>query len=723
MLSSSDSTSPTARPGKPIQLFRKKEGGNRNDTIEIIPEALRILENIRGPIAVMSVVGTMRQGKSYLLSRIVGRQKAFELGPTTNPQTFGIWTWDTPYTVNIGGQKVTLILLDTEDTLEHLSLIQANLQPRSRSAPGNRGMVFPLNILEKLKTWLIYVGVNFRDTKIFLISLLLSSLFVYNTRGVIDRSAIQKLRIMLDLNELIQSGSDTSKISNSQNNSATLSEYLPQFLWVIRDFTLKFPEGITTAKEYMIQSLTTELNTGAPKNLSSRKRAELEESDEIKSMIVSSFSNIDCHTMPFPISNPEAVGFPDIPSAMQALDTIPYEKLSKQFLQSMEEFNGKAFSMLPLKRFKDGSLMNGYSFSQLLQVYTDQINNSACVRILDAYQSVVNSVTNKSLESAVAMYRMRMHQLLDVHGQKPISDEILAAIHAQCFDQALETLHNNILGTKEQVEDAHKRFKEQIVTEDTNQLVTRKCIFGEFYWKNSDMITQENFSLIERLWTELIVSRMTGSTEKVFATHQQYVQAIEDFKSQYYLHCIPGRQASEIFINYSKRIEENKYHMNAWLKQKGLFEASLSRLQEEKLKAQKEASDLQAQNVKLYESMERIENEQQSFISRLEKRLKQMDKEANELRQEQKSQIKSQRKALQRIKNQELAEAKSTQETRLERQNELRLNEHRKNQEELYVRQQQLDVHREQRKSVLQIVKNGAAKLGSKIVKFFIRSK
>ena len=64
---------------------------------EINPEALRFFQSIEGKIAVISVAGVYRTGKSYLLNTILLRQKAgFAVGPTTNPKTKGIWVWGKP---------------------------------------------------------------------------------------------------------------------------------------------------------------------------------------------------------------------------------------------------------------------------------------------------------------------------------------------------------------------------------------------------------------------------------------------------------------------------------------------------------------------------------------------------------------------------------------------------------------------------------------------------
>ena len=126
------------------------EGGDT--TLRVNEEALEVLRKISGPISVVSVVGLYRTGKSFLVNRIVGRQKGFQVGPTINACTKGIWIWSEPIPVtNARGEKVNLIVLDTE------------------GIGGTRATVE-------------------YDTRIFSLAVLLCSTLVYNSLGSIVHS-------------------------------------------------------------------------------------------------------------------------------------------------------------------------------------------------------------------------------------------------------------------------------------------------------------------------------------------------------------------------------------------------------------------------------------------------------------------------------------------------------------------------------------------------------
>src|SRR5579871_5170611 len=115
---------------------------------------------------------------------MLGRQKAFALGPTVHPCTFGIWMWDTPFVLPSGSDgkaasDTYYILLDTE------------------------GLAAP----DASPEW---------DAKIFILSLLLSSYFIYNTMGKINRDAIQKLSLMATLTEKIQVDQNSSDFDDEK---------------------------------------------------------------------------------------------------------------------------------------------------------------------------------------------------------------------------------------------------------------------------------------------------------------------------------------------------------------------------------------------------------------------------------------------------------------------------------------------------------------------------
>lgn len=74
------------------------------------------------------------------------------------------------------------------------------------------------------------------DSRIFSLALLLSSFFIYNSIGSIDENAIENLSLIIHLTKNIQINNDPQM---QELDSEDYAKYFPNFLWVLRDFTLQ----------------------------------------------------------------------------------------------------------------------------------------------------------------------------------------------------------------------------------------------------------------------------------------------------------------------------------------------------------------------------------------------------------------------------------------------------------------------------------------------------
>ena len=127
--------------------------GAKRDKLIVVDEAIQLLKSINKPVGVLSIAGPYRSGKSYVLSRLLGKSNVFELGHTMDAKTFGIWMG----TSVLECDSHVIVLLDTEGI-------------DACTASGQE------------------------DTRIFVLTLLLSSYFIYNSKGVVNKSDLDKMR-------------------------------------------------------------------------------------------------------------------------------------------------------------------------------------------------------------------------------------------------------------------------------------------------------------------------------------------------------------------------------------------------------------------------------------------------------------------------------------------------------------------------------------------------
>lgn len=350
---------PAAHGGEPVQLISIDDAGQ----CHLQADAAERLQQIPGQLAVVGIAGLYRTGKSFLLNRLLGQQDGFEIGPTVNPCTKGIWMWGEPIRL---GSNVHCVLIDTE-----------GLGSTQRTASC--------------------------DMQIFSLCVLLSSYFIYNSMGSIDEQAIDDLHLVLNLAKHVHA---KSSCAGDDESSTELSQHFPSFLWVVRDFHLKLADEqgrAITEREYLERALSANF--------------EQEEKNRVRATIRHLFPERDCATLVRPVAEEDE---------LRHVEQLPYESLRPQFRAQVEAFVNKVLMSARPKHI-GGAMVSGATFAGLAAEYCKAINSSAVPTIQSAWTSVISHQLRLCLKEAVRTYRARMNdramghlpmdvaQLRDVH--------------------------------------------------------------------------------------------------------------------------------------------------------------------------------------------------------------------------------------------------------------------------------------------------------------------
>uniref|UniRef100_A0A6P6YJH3 Guanylate-binding protein 5-like n=1 Tax=Dermatophagoides pteronyssinus TaxID=6956 RepID=A0A6P6YJH3_DERPT len=170
------------------------------------------------PVAVVTSVGSIHSGKSFLMNQLANsivelsansdeaqlalpREDEFSVGSGTEAETEGIWTL--PRVLRRG--NISLLLLDTEGLFSR-------------------------------------IGSEMNDAKVFSIAALMSSEFIYNTVKFIDSKQIEALETLMRRASLFGLRSYSRRNAHSEgrkieNLANFINMLTPSHLsWIIRDF-------------------------------------------------------------------------------------------------------------------------------------------------------------------------------------------------------------------------------------------------------------------------------------------------------------------------------------------------------------------------------------------------------------------------------------------------------------------------------------------------------
>jgi hypothetical protein len=123
-------------------------------SLNIVPSSVNLIKSLgTKPLAILSICGPYRSGKSYFLSRFLGSKEIFKISNTDDPCTQGIWM----STSVLECDKYAILLLDTEG----------------------------MESLEASEEYIV---------KLLVITTTVSSTLIYNSIGVPERSDLESLR-------------------------------------------------------------------------------------------------------------------------------------------------------------------------------------------------------------------------------------------------------------------------------------------------------------------------------------------------------------------------------------------------------------------------------------------------------------------------------------------------------------------------------------------------
>jgi hypothetical protein len=328
--------------GGPVPLVTVDDNG----VFKINHEGAEVLKSVQGKVVIVSIAGPARAGKSFLLNLLLNQsgKKGFQVGSSVKSCTQGIWIWGSP----IKKRDSTIIFLDTE---------------------GSKSV-------EKSST---------HDAKIFAMVILISSLFIFNTKGVIDEQAINQLSLATYISDNLSFRSSES--DTDEEIRGRIAAMAPKFIWLLRDFHLsledKFKNTIS-AKEYMENVLS--IKTNAVRNPETYRK--------VRETILGVFLERDCFTLVRPMDKEED---------LKRLSQFSLDDLREAFAKGFRKLHMEVLERAPAKRLYGQDLSGSHILGLLIQ-YVKAINQGVVPNINTTWRHMLENEYMDKVEECKERY-------------------------------------------------------------------------------------------------------------------------------------------------------------------------------------------------------------------------------------------------------------------------------------------------------------------------------
>ena len=368
-----------------------EQGDGLSGNFTVNEEAIEALRKISGPIAVVAIAGLYRTGKSYLVNRIVGQQSGFQVGPTVEACTRGIWMWSEPVEgTTMQGEKISVVVIDTE------------------GLGGTKAS-------------------DHYDSRIFSLAVLLCSKLVYNSMGSIDENAISNLSFVANLSQMIRVKTVQNE-GEEEQDVEELASFFPSFLWVVRDFALDLVDedgNEISEKDYLEDSL--EQTEDAYDEATAER-------NHVRACLTAFFQNRECTTLVRPLEDE---------TKLQRVDCEAFDTLRPAFQKGMEQMRTRLLTTLPKKTVR-GRVLTGPMLATLAKTYVGAINDNGVPTISTAWEHMAENECREGLAEATEKYESGVDSY--VAKSCPVGEAALFEMHNSLREDAMSMFESRSVG-------------------------------------------------------------------------------------------------------------------------------------------------------------------------------------------------------------------------------------------------------------------------------------
>jgi atlastin len=401
-------------------------------------------------VAVVSVVGAFRTGKSFLLSwflrylkyletkdddddktdsaepwyktiESVGN-KGFDWKAGSERNTTGIWMWSHPHLIkNAAGDKIAVLLVDTQGMFDHETTMALT-------------------------------------ASIFGFSTLLSSYQIYNVDKRIQEDNLQQLALFSEYARTAMAGDKEAKVAVAQEHkkgedASTTESAIPkpfqQMEFLVRDWQHFDDEEDEEDYEAMEKSMDKYLDTV----IAERDAKDLQDTRE---QIQSCFEKITCYGLSHP-------GF----AVTKKKYTGDVDSIEPQFLNLLDRYCARVFDPVNLNpKVIHGRELTATELGTYIQTYADLFASGAkfptAATLLEATASANNT---NAVYMALASYKETMDRVAGPHCDNYIRPEELKEEHGRAEAVTMDIFESiATFGSKGSIKEARSKVEDQLAS-------------------------------------------------------------------------------------------------------------------------------------------------------------------------------------------------------------------------------------------------------------------
>ena len=339
----------------------------RRDKLILNEEALQVLKDIEEDLIIVFIFGKGGSGKSFLMNLLIN----------SNDQKKKFITNSIVSTKNLKGFKVNSYF---------------------NSLKGNKkGIYFWSSPIEKenSKEKILFFdseGVNSEnvdqqtlESKLLALMIIISSLFIYNTKGDINSYSLNDLQLIVQL-------TDSINIEGKIDKDEMISELCPKFIWTLRDFNLeKYKQIKKRSDVYLEECLNDDRFKGKNKD----------EINMISESLVRYFKKRECVIMPCPTNEEKEVVM---------LKRMELSELNENFQNEFEVLKKKIYESSKAKSI-NGKKINGPILVSLLKSFIREINKEKIPNLDKIFLELIKKELDIMYNSAKNEFKKRMDNL------------------------------------------------------------------------------------------------------------------------------------------------------------------------------------------------------------------------------------------------------------------------------------------------------------------------